>query len=88
MTHPMDMSLSVTGWAVDPTLLADARFELLHSDTTGDCFLIKLRFTNGTDATLSIEMKDGSRFDAYDALTEAIRCRRLPSSISGSAEPS
>ena len=31
MTHLMDMSLSVTGWSVEPDLLEDIRIELHHS---------------------------------------------------------
>ncbi len=88
MTHPMDMSLSVTGWAVDATLLADIRFELFHSDTTGDCFVVKMEFTNGTDAKFEIDVKDGSGPDVYEALTKAIRCRRALPSMFGSDEPS
>ena len=78
MSHPLEMSLSVTGWAVDPELLSDIRYELIHSDTTGDCFRIKMEFKNGTDALIDIEMKDGSAEGTYDLLTEAIRTRRLP----------
>ena len=54
----MDMSLSVTGWAIDPEHLSDIRFELVHSEQFGDCFRIKLEFKNETDALLEIiEMK-------------------------------
>jgi hypothetical protein len=78
LTHPLDMSLSVTGWAIDPELIADIRYELVHSEQFGDCFRIKMEFKNGTDALLELELKDGSGFPTYDALTEAIRTRRLP----------
>lgn len=78
MSHPLEMSLSVTGWAIDPELISDIRYELVHSDMTGDCFRIKMEFKNGTDALLEIEMKDGTGLDAYERLTEAIRTRRLP----------
>jgi hypothetical protein len=78
MTHPLDMSLSTTGWALDPELLSDIRYELVHSEQFGDCFRIKMQFKNGTDAMFEIEMKDGCGLSLYDALTEAIRTRRLP----------
>jgi hypothetical protein len=84
----MNMSLSVTGWAVDPDLLSDIKYELVHSEQFGDCFRIKMEFKNGTDALLEIDIKDGSGLNTYDMLTEAIRCPRMSPLISGSAEPS
>ena len=79
MTHPLSMSLSKTGWRIDPTLLEDISFELVHSDTTGDCFMIRLTFANGSDAMIDIEMAPGTAEGTYDLLTEAIRVRRVPS---------
>lgn len=76
-SHPMDMSVSVTGWNIDPGLLHDMSYELIHSDTTGDCFRIRMEFVNGTSATLELELKDGTARDTYEALTEAIRTRRV-----------
>ena len=86
MSHPMDMSLSITGWNVDPTLLDDISYELIHSNTTGDCFRIKMQFKNGTDALLDIEIKEGCAIDTYDLLTEAIRTRRVPALTAKSDE--
>jgi hypothetical protein len=71
------MSLSVTGWNIDPELLSDISFELVHSDMTGDCFRIKMVFKNGTDALLELELKDGIAIDVYDQITTAIRTRRV-----------
>ena len=60
LSHPMDMSLSVTGWAIDPEHLSDIRFELVHSEMTGDCFGIKLEFRkNETDALLARHRDEG-----------------------------
>ncbi len=84
MSHPLEMSLSVTGWAIDPEHLSDIRFELVHSEMTGDCFRIKLQFKNETDALLEIEMKDGSGGDTFERLTEAIRVPRMGPLIEGS----
>ena len=77
----MEMSLSVTGWNIDPTLLEDISYELVHSDTTGDCFRIKMVFKNGTDALLELELKDGIANDVYDQITTAIRTRRVPDKL-------
>jgi hypothetical protein len=84
----MDMSLSVTGWAVDPELLSDIRYELIHSDTSGDCFRIKMEFKNGTDALIDIEIKEGTGLDTYELLTEAIRTRRVQDTLTVQSEES
>jgi hypothetical protein len=84
--HPLDMSLSVTGWAIDPEHLEDVRLELNHSEQFGDCFRVKLAFKNGTNTLLEIEMKDGAGMDVYDALTAAIRIPRMAPVIEASVE--
>jgi hypothetical protein len=76
-SHPLDMTLSVTGWNVDPTLLDDLSLELVHSEQFGGCFRIKMAFKNGTDALIEIDVKEGDEMDVYDALTGAIRTRRV-----------
>ena len=86
MTHPLDMSLSLTGWAIDPDLLSDIRLDLIHSDTTGDCFLVKVEFKNGTDAEFQIDIKEGGERRVYDALTDALRVPRMAPVISGVAD--
>jgi hypothetical protein len=83
-SHPLEMSLSVTGWAIEPELLDDIRLELNHSEQFGDCFRIKLAFKNGTEALLEINIKEGDEMDVYDALTAAIRIPRMAPVISGS----
>ena len=86
MTHPLDMSLSVTGWAVDPALISDIRFELIHSEMTGDCFRIKLEFKNGTDAELEIDIKEEGSREVYNSLTDALRVPRMSPVISGDGD--
>ena len=83
MTHPLDMSLSVTGWAIDPDLISDIRFELIHSDMTGDCFRIKLAFRNQTEALIELELKDQTGEKVYNDLTDALRVPRMAPVISG-----
>lgn len=76
-SHPMDMSLSTTGWAIEPDLLNDLRLELVHSEQFGDCFLVKLAFKNDTVAVLEIEIKNGEGRKVYSDLTDAIRIPRM-----------
>lgn len=85
MTHPMKMSLSTTGWAIDPEFLADIRYEVVHSEQFGDCFRVKMEFKNGTSALFEIEIKDGYGRSAYEALTDAIRVPRMSPVIDNDA---
>jgi hypothetical protein len=72
MSHPMEMSLSMTGWAVDPELLDDIRIELIHSEMTGDALCIKLIFKSGREAVIQGELAEGTGSMTYVQLVAEI----------------
>jgi hypothetical protein len=72
VSHPLQMSLSLTGWSVEPELLDDIATELLHSESYGDTLRIKLRFKDGHEVQIEAELKEGEGIKVYDALQEGI----------------
>jgi hypothetical protein len=72
MTHLMDMSLSVTGWSVEPDLLEDIRIELHHSEQFGDTLRVKLIFKSTREALIEGELKDGTGRTTYAQLVAEI----------------
>ena len=72
MTHPMEMSLSMTGWAIDPELLDDIHIELIHSEMTGDALRIKLMFKSGREAVIEGDLAPGSGSLAYVQLAAEV----------------
>jgi hypothetical protein len=72
MTSPMKMSLSVTGWSIDPELLDDISIELLHSEMTGDALRVKLKFKTGREVLLEGELAEGTGSEVYLKLVAEI----------------
>jgi hypothetical protein len=73
MSHPLDMTLSLTGWSVEPELLDDIAIELFHSELFGDALKIKLRFKAGErEVTIEGELKGDQGRRVYDALQKGI----------------
>jgi hypothetical protein len=82
----MDMSVSTTGWSIEPDLLSDIRLEIVHSEQFGDYFRVKLGFKNDTLALLEIDIAEGKGINAYEALDGAIRVPRMAPVISGDGD--
>ena len=75
MSHPLQMSLSLTGWLVEPELLDEIALELVHSEQFHDTLRIKLRFKDGREVPIEADLKDGEGLKVYDALQEGIGVR-------------
>ena len=73
MSRPMDMSLSLTGWSIDPVLLEDIRIELLHSEMTGDELRIKLKFTGGRESTVAVDLDKAHARLAFERLEREMK---------------
>jgi hypothetical protein len=72
MSHPMQMSLSLTGWSVEPELLDNVAIELVHSEGFGDTIRIKFHFKDGREFMTEADLKDGEGIKVFDALQEGI----------------
>ena len=72
MTHPMKMSVSLTGWSIDPALLDDVAVELRHSEQFGDVLALKLKFKSGREAVVDFELKEGTGSMTYLQLAAEI----------------
>jgi hypothetical protein len=72
MTHPMQMSVSLTGWSIDPELLDDMAIELHHSEQFGDVFTIKLKWKSGRETAIDAELKDATGNMLYVRLAAEI----------------
>jgi hypothetical protein len=74
-SHPLGMSLSVTGWSVDPELLDDIAIEIFHSEQFGDEFRVKLTFKSGRVAQIEATVAEGCSHDLYDAIQREMTLR-------------
>jgi hypothetical protein len=72
MSHPLQMSLSLSGWSIEPELLEDIRIELLHSEMSGDEMRVKLSFKAGREVSIAGDLKEGQGVLVYDALQQGI----------------
>jgi hypothetical protein len=72
MSHPLQMSLSLTGWNVEGEMLDGIAFELIHSESFDDTLRIKLRFKDGREVLVETELKEGQGILVYDALQQGI----------------
>jgi hypothetical protein len=70
LSHPLDMSLSLTGWSIEPDMLDDIRIELLHSDTTGDELRIKLMFKAGREALINTDVDKEAAHALFEQLQQ------------------
>jgi hypothetical protein len=74
-SHPLKMSLSVTGWSVDPELLDDVEIEIFHSEQFGDDLRVKLKFKSGRVAQIGATIAEGCSHDLYDAIQREMTLR-------------